>query len=155
MRQTTYVRLLPTLLFVLGSFSAHSQNPVYSVPVRPQTAKVTIMALGISAHHGYAGNQEIYLADIQIKGKDHVIAKLVDTYPPTETPIRRSLLTERHLFQMTLVRNAECDTTGQHFFLSKDEANFFDAGTRDALKDHATESIPCFTVTHDATRLAK
>ena len=70
-------------------------------------------------------------------------------------PIRLAILTERHLLRMRLLRNADCDTTGQSFFLGTDDANLFDAGPRDALKDNAAVTIPCFNVVHDATRLAK
>jgi hypothetical protein len=155
MRSQRYTLVLPMVLLFVGGASARTQNPVYTTPTIKQSATVTIMALSTSVHHGFAGNQEIYLADIELKGKGHQVAKLVDSYSPSGPQIRRSILIEHHPLRMTLVRDADCDTTGQRFFLGTDEANIFDAATRDALKDHATEPIPCFNVIHEATRLAK
>jgi hypothetical protein len=58
---------LPITLLLLGT-SARSQNSVYTTPTSKQNATVTIMALSTSVHHDFAGNQQIYLADIELKG---------------------------------------------------------------------------------------
>jgi hypothetical protein len=83
------------------------------------------------------------------------MAKLVDAYPSIYFPIQRSVLADRHLLRMTLVRNPDCDSIGKSFFLAADETNIFDPSARSALNDQASERIPCFNVIHDATRLAK
>jgi hypothetical protein len=140
----------------MGAAYAIAQNPVYELAAKPQSARVTIMALSASMHSAaYAGNQEVYLANIELKGGSHQLAKLVDTYPPAARPIRRAILAERYPLRMRLVRNEDCDTSGQSFFLGEDDANLFDASSRNVLKDNAAVRIPCFNVLHNATRLGK
>jgi hypothetical protein len=58
---------------------AIGQNPVYEIAAKPQSAKVMIMAIGTSLHPSYARRQEVYLADIELTGKSHQLAKLIDT----------------------------------------------------------------------------
>jgi hypothetical protein len=111
--------------------------------------------LSSSRRAWFSANQEIYLADINIKGNAHQMVKLVHTYPSMALPIQRSVLEDRHLLRMKLTRNPECDATGQSFFLAPGDSNIFDASTRSVLNDQATGKIPCFNVVHDATRLAK
>ena len=83
------------------------------------------------------------------------MAKLVDAYPSLYFSIQRSILADRHLLRMILVRNQDCDSIGKGFFLAADDTNIFDPSARSALNDQASERIPCFKVIHDATRLAK
>jgi hypothetical protein len=139
---------------VVGESFVSAQNPAYDFRVKPQTYAVGILAISTSVHQG-SGNQEVYLADVSHKGNTHQLAKLVDTYPSSGRPILRLVLAERHLLQMTLIRNPECDSTGQGFFLGTSDSNIFDAETRRTLQDHSSETIPCFTVVHEATRLTK
>jgi hypothetical protein len=116
-------------------------------------AEVNVLAISSSIHPSRGSNQEVYLANIRLKGNFIQLVKLVDTYSPDSLPIRRAILIERHLLQMTLIRNPQCDSTGLNFFLGSGETNIFDANTRNALNDHPTEMIPCFNVVHEATRL--
>jgi hypothetical protein len=139
---------------VVGEAFAYARNPAYDLQAKRQRSAVGILAISTSIHWG-SGNQEVYLADVSHKGNAHQLAKLVDTYPSIDRPILRLVLAERHLLQMTLIRNPECDTTGQSFFLGTGDANIFDAETRRILQDHSPETIPCFTVVHEATRLSK
>jgi hypothetical protein len=150
---STYI--LPVVLILLGEASTFSQNSVYELAAKPQKAEVSILAISSSVHSGASGNQEIYLADIRLKGNTHQMAKLVDTYSSISMPIQRAVLADRHLLHMTLIRDQECDATGQSFFLAPGDHNIFDASTRSVLNDQAAERIPCFNVIHDATRLAK
>ena len=152
-------RLPPNLfaLIFLGLLTAASmaaQNPVYSVHEKPHKAEVSILAVSSSIHQG-SGSQEIYLAEVTLKAEPPLLAKLVDAYSSSGLPILRSVLGERHPLRMTLTRNPECDTTGRGFFLDGEERSIFDPGTRDRLKERGLVAIPCFTVSHDATRLAK
>jgi hypothetical protein len=143
-------------LFVIAANTyIGAQNSVYISATNEQKATVGVLAISSSVHTGAGGNQEIYLADVTVKGSSHQLAKLVDVYPSIDFPIQRSLLAERHPLQMTLIRDSQCNTTGQKFFLRSDDANIFDASTRRTLHDNATETIPCFRVLHNATRLAK
>jgi hypothetical protein len=142
-------------LTLLGGTGAVAENPVYDFTAKQQKAEVSILAISSSVHSGASGNQEIYLAEIVLKGTAHQMAKLVDAYPSIYFPIQRSVLADRHLLHMTLVRNPDCDSTGKTFFLAAGDTNIFDPSTRSALNDQASEKIPCFYVVHDATRLAK
>jgi hypothetical protein len=151
-RYWTYVLLIA--LAAVGESFVSAQNPAYDFRAKPQTYAVGILAISTSIHWG-SGNQEVYLAEVRNKGNAHQLAKLVDTYPSIGRPILRLVLMERHLLQMTLIRNPECDSTGQSFFLGTGDANIFDAETRRTLQDHSSDTIPCFTVVHDATRLTK
>ncbi len=153
MRSTPFIRLLPIALAGLASVCA-GQSAAYDMHAKQQRFTTTISAVSTSVHLN-SGNQEVYLADIAFKGNAHQLAKLVDTYSSGGSPILRSVLLERRLLQMTLIRNPTCDATGQSFFLGAGDSNVFDAGARSTLKELASETIPCFTVVHDATRLAK
>jgi hypothetical protein len=142
-------------LTFLGATGAIAENPVYDFTAKQQKAEVSILAISSSVHSGAGGNQEIYLANIVLRGGAHQMAKLVDAYPSLYFSIQRSILTDRHLLRMTLVRNTTCDSIGKGFFLEPDDTNIFDPSARSALNDQASERIPCFKVIHDATRLAK
>jgi hypothetical protein len=155
MRSLAYTRALLLALPLMGATCSLAQNPVFELAAKQQSAKVTIMAISVSVHHGYAGNREVYLADVELKGSSHQLAKVVDSYAASGVPIRRSILAERHVLEMRLIRDAECDTTGRDFFLGADDANLFDGATRAALQEKASAILPCFTAVHDATRLAK
>lgn len=104
-------------------------------------------------HHNFAGGQEVYLAEISRK-RDHEVVKLVDTYPVAESPIRTELLVDIHPLQMKLTRDFECDVKAGAFFLGR-ESLILDPTVREALRNRDIDSIPCYTVDHNATRLAK
>jgi hypothetical protein len=146
---------LPIVMTLMGAAYAIGQNKVYELAPasKPLSARVTIMALSASSHSYYADSQDVYLADIKFKGRLHQLAKLVDTHSPAAMPIRRAILTEHYPLQMQLFRNEDCDTTGQGFFLGDDDANLFDANSRNVLTTNAAVTIPCFNVMHDATQI--
>jgi hypothetical protein len=154
MRSASFIRVLPIALAGLVNVCAAGQSPAYDMHAKQRRSTATIHAVSTSVHMA-SGNQEVYLADVSFKGTAHQLAKLVDTYSSGGSPILRSVLLEQRLLQMTLIRNPSCDATGQSFFLGASDSNIFDMGTRRTLKEHASETIPCFTVVHDATQLAK
>ena len=123
---------------------------MYDFAAKQQKAQVSILAISSSIHQSSA-NQEIYLADIQIKETADQIVKLVDTYSSIGIPIQRAVLADRRLLHMTLIRNPACDATGQIFFLAPGDSNIFNTSTQSVLNDQATGKIPCFNVVHDAT----
>jgi len=153
MCSTPWIQVTLITLALLGGTLAIAQNPVYDFVAKQQKAEVNVLAISSSIHPSRGSNQEVYLANIRLKGNFIQLVKLVDTYSPDSLPIRRAILIERHLLQMTLIRNPQCDSTGLNFFLGSGETNIFDANTRNALNDHPTEMIPCFNVVHEATRL--
>lgn len=83
------------------------------------------------------------------------MAKLMDTYSADGSPILASVLAERRPLLMTLSRNPECDAAGGSFLLGGPDAKIFDPRAAAALRAHASDVLPCFTVDHEATRLAK
>jgi hypothetical protein len=141
------------LLTLLEMTAASGQNPVYDLSSKPHKATVSILAMSISVHVD-GGSQQIYLADISLKNDAHQLAKLVDN-SYGGTPILHSVLADRRLLRMQLIRNPDCDATGQSFFLRRGVSDVFDTATPENLADHAAESIPCYKVVHQATRLAK
>jgi hypothetical protein len=141
--RSTWSCVIPLAVALLKQPCVLAQNPVYDSSTKQQKAEISILAISSSVHSGGSGNQEIYLADVLLKGNAHQMAKLVDAYPPTGFPIRRSVLVNRHLLRMTLVRNPDCDSTGGSFFLAPGGANIFEASTRSALNGQAAERIPC------------
>lgn len=130
------------------------QNPVYDLVAKPRTAIVKILAISTSVHQGFAGDQEVYLAEISRRhGEKTEFVTLVDTYSLGK-PIRRALLTDRHAFRMKLTRDPQCDEKGNQVYLGEN-SNIFDASIVDVMAAHANDRISCFKVDHDATRLMK
>lgn len=154
MQQRNWTCIILIALAAVTESFASAQNPVYDFQSKRKRCAVEILAISTSVHQG-SGNQQIYLADVSHNGNTHQLAKLVDAYPSSGRPILPLVLTQRRLLQMTLIRNPECDTTGKSFFLGPGDANIFDAATRGVLDDHSSETIPCFSVIHEATRLTK
>ena len=149
------IRVLLILFSWLGgSICAIGQNPVYDLDAKPKAVRVRILATSTSIRLNFAGNQEVYLANVSSKGDALQLAKLVDSYTPSELPIRRALLVDDHSFRMKLTRDPECDTTGSAFFIGG-QSTVFDKAAPSLLKDRAAGTIPCYKVDHHATRLAK
>jgi hypothetical protein len=122
-------------LTLSGGTVTVAENPVYDFTAKQQKAEVSILAISSSVHSGAGGNQEIYLANVVLKGGAHQMAKLVDAYPSLYFSIQRSILADRHLLRMILVGNQDCDSIGRSFFLAADGANIFDPSARSALND--------------------
>jgi hypothetical protein len=154
MCRTLLFRTLTVLLTLQGSSNVFSQNPVYDVRAKPQHAAVQILAISTSIRLG-SGNQEVYLAEVTLKNQQRQLAKLVDAYASNGTPIQRSILLERHPLRMLLTRTPDCDGSGRAFFLPGDDSALFNKDVRSLLQQNASENIPCYTVRHEDTRLAK
>ena len=122
---------------------------------KPMTASVTILAVSSSSRQSFAGNQEVYLADVTVKNGEHRFARLIDQYPGFGLPIRASLLRERTVFTMKLTREPECDVSGSQIFLPSGDSVIFNGSVRDSLRDHASDPIPCFRTIHQTIKLAK
>lgn len=122
---------------------------------RPLPAQVTMLAVSSSSHQSFAGNQEIYLADLQTKGGDHQFVRLIDQYPGYGLPIRDSLLRDRTLFTMRVTREPECDVPGSTIFLAPTDRVVFNASVRDSLQSHDAEMVPCYKTLHSTIQIAK
>ncbi|WP_419805603.1 hypothetical protein [Terriglobus sp.] len=122
---------------------------------RPEAAQVTLLAVSSSSHQSFAGNQEVYLADLQTKQGDHQFVRLIDQYPGYGLPIRDSLLRDRTLFTMRVTREPECDVPGTQIYLAPTDAVVFSGSARDSLQSRGTELVPCYKALHSTIRIAK
>ncbi len=152
MRVLTPLRVVLLLVSSFAVTHSQCQNRAYDAAARSHIANVQILALSTSVHQGFAGNEDVFLAEVSFRGRKSVLAKLTDFYPTYESPIRHSELTQRHALRMSLRPDAECETTGGAFFLGA-FSELFDAGVAERLSDDRKQVIPCFKVDHVATRL--
>ena len=151
-------KLLPAVVFAgLSSiaFAVERQSP-FTTQSKPEPAQVTMLAVSSSSRQSFAGNREIYLADLQ-QGKDgqHQFVRLIDQYPGYGLPIRDSLLRDRTLFTMRVTREPECDVPGNAIFLAPTDAVVFNGAVRDTLQQHDNELIPCYKTLHSTIQVAK
>ncbi len=122
---------------------------------KPEKAEVRILAVSSSSRQSFAGNQEIYLADVHVKHGDRQFARLVDQYPGFGLPIRPDLLRDRTAFSMKVTREPECDVPGSKVFLIPGEASVYDGSVREVLAAHASDPVPCYKALHQTIRVSK
>ena len=147
--------LAAALVFGLTALAADGAKPTpFTNQSRPMKTKVRILALSSSSRQSFAGNQDVYLADVDLKG-GHQFVKLVDQYPGFGLPIRPDLLHGQQLFSMKVTREPECDAAGSTIFLRSSDAVIFNASVRDTLTTHAADPVPCYKTLHQTIRLAK
>ena len=137
-----------------GVHAAERQSP-FTNQSRPLPAQVTMLAVSSSSRQNFAGNQEIYLADLQTKQGDHQFVRLIDQYPGYGLPIRDALLRDRTLFTMRVTREPECDLPGTQIYLAPTEQVVFSGSARDSLQSRGAELIPCYRALHSTIRIAK
>ena len=140
---------------LLASTALTSQTgAVFNDNAKPQHATVSILAMSSQTHNGYSGSQDIYIADVSTKKNQHEFVKLVDIYEGYGYPIRPSVLTNRTLLKMDVVRQTGCDMRGSELFLAPD-AQIFDASTADTLRSKANDIIPCYRTVHKTIKMVK
>ena len=122
---------------------------------KPHTVKVTFLAVSSSSRQSFAGNREIYLADLQRKDGDHEFVRIIDQYPGYGLPIRDSLLKNQTLFRMAATREPECDLPGNQVFLATSNKVVFNDSVRQTLLDHQTNLIPCYKTLHQTIQVSK
>ncbi len=136
--------------------TADAERPsAFTNQSRPKSAQATILAVSSSSRQSFAGNREIYLADLATKGGDHNFVRLVDQYPGYGLPIRDTLLRDHTLFTLKVTREPDCDLPGQQIALAPSEKVIFDGSVRDTLAHHATDLVPCYKTLHNTIRIAK
>lgn len=136
------------------AFAAERQSP-FTNQSRPMVAQVTMLAVSSSSRQSFAGNQEVYLADLQTKGGGHQFVRLIDQYAGYGLPIRDSLLRERTLFTMQVTREPECDLPPSRIYLAPTDQVVFNGSVRDSLQSQGTELVPCYRALHSTIRIAK
>lgn len=114
-----------------------------------------MLAVSSSSRQSFAGNQEVYLADLRTKKGEHEFVRLIDQYPGYGLPIRDSLLRNRTLFTMRVTREPECDMPGTQVFLAPTDEVIFDGAIRNTLQGKGTNPIPCYRTLHSTIRIAK
>lgn len=146
--------LTATAALALSTTLFAQTGPVFNDNAKPQHATVNILALSTATHNGYSGSQDIYFADVETKKGTHEFVKLVDIYEGYGYPIRRSLLTNRMVFKMDVVRQTGCDMRGSELFLPAD-SQIYDASVPDTLRAHADDIIPCYRTIHKSIKMVK
>ena len=139
--------------FVMAAWA--SKPSAFGNQSKPLKATVRILAISSSSRQSFAGNQDIYLADVQVKGGEHRFARLIDQYPGFGLPIRQSLLRDRTSLVMQVTREPECDVPGAKVFLHAGDDGVFDGSVRDSLATHAADAIPCYRSVHQSIQIAK
>ncbi len=114
-----------------------------------------MLAISNSSRQSFAGNREIYLADLQSGKGDHQFVRLIDQYPGYGLPIRDSLLRDRTLFTLKVTREPECDVPGSQIALAPTDRVVFNASVRDTLETHRADLVPCYKALHNTIRVAK
>ncbi|AFL87155.1 hypothetical protein Terro_0828 [Terriglobus roseus DSM 18391] len=143
------------LILAAGAATSRASKPsAFSNQSKPMTATVTVLALSSSSRQSFAGNQEVYLATVDVKGTRE-FARVIDQYPGFGLPIRPSLLRERTPLKMKVTREPECDLPGSQIFLTQGDAAIFDGSVRDSLRTHASDAIPCYKTLHQTIEIAK
>ncbi|MEZ2347089.1 hypothetical protein [Terriglobus sp. RCC_193] len=145
---------LPALLGIATTLTAATPTP-FTNQSRPMKARVRILAASSTSHQSFAGNQDVYLADVSVKGSDHQFVKLVDQYPGFGLPVRQDLLRNQQVFEMKVTREPECDARATEIFLRPGDSVLYDGSVRDMLNTHAADPIPCYKTLHQTIKLAK
>lgn len=145
-------------IFFAGALTVDAAGAAKPTPFtnqsRPMKTRVRILALSSSSRQSFAGNQDVYLADVELKD-GHQFVKLVDQYPGFGLPIRPDLLHSQQQFSMKVTREPDCDAPASTIFLRAGDAVLFSASVRDTLTTHAAEPIPCYKTLHQTIKLTK
>jgi hypothetical protein len=149
------MRILTVFLTATLTLAAAAQTKnVFGDYAKPRKATVNILAVSTATHQSWAGNQDVYIADVSLKDGEHVLAKVVDLYEGYGYPIMPAVLRNRSLLKMQLVRQTACDTRGSDLYLPQG-SKIFDASVADQLRDHMGDMIPCYRTLHKTIKLAK
>jgi hypothetical protein len=145
--------LVAVLLVSSWAWAASKQSP-FANQSKPLKATATILAISSSSRQTFAGNQEVFLADLEIKG-EHQFVRLIDQYPGFGLPIRTSLMKDRTLFKMQVTREPECDIPGAEIPLRDGASTIFNGSVRDSLLSHRGDTVPCYKTLHQTISIAK
>ncbi len=138
------------------SLGAGAERPsAFTNQSKPKHATVTMLAVSTSSRQSFAGNREIYLADLATGKGEHQFVRLIDQYPGYGLPIRDSLLRDQTLFNLKVTREPECDLPGSQIVLAPTDRVVFNASVRDTLATHQADLVPCYKALHNTIRLAK
>ena len=146
--------LAVTFMLLSGSIRAERPSP-FTNQSKAEPARATMLAVSSSSRQSFAGNQEIYVAELQRRNGDRELVRLVDQYPGFGLGIRESLLRSRTLFSLRLTREPECDVVGSQVFLPSSDRAVFNPAVREALQARQADVVPCYRAIHGTIRIAK
>lgn len=150
------LKVLVATASLVSSLGVRAEHPsAFTNQSKPKSARVTMLAVVSSSRQSFAGNREVYLADVQLKGGEHQFVRLIDQYPGYGLPIRDSLLRDETLFTMKVTREPECDVPGSKIVLVPTEKVVFNASMPATLASRQADLIPCFKALHNTIRIAK
>ncbi len=138
-----------------AAWASSNKRSAFGYESAPMPASVRILAVSSSSRQSFAGNRDVYLADVQVKKGEHHFARLIDQYPGFALPIRHDLLQDRTPLTMKVMREPECDEPGAKVFLPPGNAVVYDGGVRETLANHAADAIPCYKTLHQTIQIAK
>lgn len=101
--------VLPLLVVALvGPHSAHASPPSKA---RTINAGVKFLATSSSVRSSWAGNVDIYLAELRLGGRpaENTLAWLIDEYPSGRSGISTDILTATDITMFRLHRDRGCD----------------------------------------------
>jgi hypothetical protein len=155
MVRSSYVAVCVILAscLTMGWAASKPKQSAFGSQSKPEKATATILALSSSSRQTFAGDQEIYLADLEIKG-EHQFVRLIDQYPGFGLPIELSLIKSRTVFKLQVTREPECDVPGSQIYLRQGESVIFNGSVRDSLASRQTEPVPCYKTLHQTIAVA-
>ena len=154
MRSNGYVVLALTLS--CGAAALAAKPSAFGNQSKPMKAIVHILAVSSSSRQSFAGNQDIYLADVQVKGGEHRFARLIDQYPGFGLPIRESPAEGSHFVH-------DASDPASPSAMCRDRKSFYTPAIR-AYSMGASgilcprtpaDAIPCFRSVHQSIQIAR
>jgi hypothetical protein len=74
-------------------------------------ARVRFLATSTVFHSDFGANQDIYLAEVDLRGSSGgTLIRLIDEYPPYRPPFSHAILTSPNGTTLKILRDPNCDT---------------------------------------------
>jgi hypothetical protein len=102
--------VVPLIVVALtGPHSVHASTPTKARTIK---AGVKFLATSSSVRSGWAGNMDIYLAELRLGASptENTLAWLIDEYPSGRSGISTDILTAADITVLRLHRDRGCDT---------------------------------------------
>ncbi len=118
---------------------------------KPVKLTVTILAVSIQTRHGYAGDEDVYLASLTDQRGAHQLIRLADWKPSGGTSVPAMGVGWR--FRLIADRAAWCDSNSRDFFLPASAGERSQYFPSDAAQDQQSR-IPCYRDHHESIHAA-
>jgi hypothetical protein len=90
-------------MLLSGIAAAKSPHP------RPLKARTHFLATSTCIRGTWGTNEDIYLAEITVNGRDKTLVRLIDEYPDLQPPMSHESLTSSTGTEIWIKRDSECD----------------------------------------------